>query len=85
MNLTKAVWSSYYVDLSPEEMVDEFAKAGFFATEFSDEHGADLLKRAKENNLTPNEVGQALRKHAESKGVYFPQGHLYLNVDLLLK
>jgi sugar phosphate isomerase/epimerase len=41
MNIPYAVWSSYFVDLSPEDMVDEFIKAGYFCTEFSDEHGVE--------------------------------------------
>ena len=33
-----SVWSSYYYDLSPEDMVLEFKAHGFNATELSDEH-----------------------------------------------
>ena len=82
MNLPVSVWSSYFVQLSPEAMVDEFAAAGYSVTEFSDEHGAVLLKRAAENGKTPAEAGAELKAYADSKGVSFPQGHLYLAVDL---
>ena len=82
MNLPVSVWSSYFVQLSPEAMVDEFAAAGYSVTEFSDEHGAVLLKRAAESGKTPAEVGAELKAYADAKGVSFPQGHLYLSVDL---
>lgn len=39
-----SIWSSYYVDLSPEEMVCEFEKHGMQYSELSDEHAAELLK-----------------------------------------
>jgi len=82
MNLEKSVWSSYYVDLSPEEMVDQFAAAGWTATEFSDEHGAVLLERAAQRGVSPAVVGEELRAYAAQRGVSFPQGHLFLKVDL---
>lgn len=82
MNLQTSVWSSYFVDLSPEEMVDEFARAGYSATEFSDEHGAVMLRRAAEQGITPAQAGEKLREYASERGVSFPQGHLFLKVDL---
>lgn len=82
MNLPLSVWSSFFVQLSPEEMVDEFAAAGYSVTEFSDEHGAMLLKRAAESGKSPAQVGAELKAYADAKGVSFPQGHLYLAVDL---
>lgn len=82
MDLAVSVWTSYFVDLSPEEMVDEFAAAGYTAAEFSDEHGFVMLQRAKERGLTPAEVGAELKAYADARGVSFPQGHLYLAVDL---
>ena len=82
MNLPLSVWSSFFVQLSPEEMVDEFAAAGYSVTEFSDEHGAVLLQRAAESGKSPAQVGAELKAYADAKGVSFPQGHLYLAVDL---
>lgn len=82
MNLAVSVWTSYYVDLPPEEMVDAFAEAGYTAAEFSDEHGFVLLERAARCGKTATEVGNELKAYADSKGVSFPQGHLYLSVDL---
>ncbi len=82
MKLLTSVWSSYYMDQTPEKMVDLFADAGWYATEFSDEHGAVLLERAKERGVSPSVIGEEMRGYAESRGVTFPQGHLLLGVDL---
>ena len=75
--LNYSVWSSYFVELSPEEMVREFLNAGFRATEFSDEHGLMLLERGN-----PEKEGIRLRRYAEGLGFTFPQGHLLLRADL---
>ncbi len=82
MNIPYSVWSSYYIDLSPEAMVDEFVKSGYFCTEFSDEHGAILLERAKGIPNGAEKIGGAMKKYADERGFSFPQGHLYLKVDL---
>ena len=82
MNIPYAVWSSYFIDLPPEGMVDAFTKAGYFCTEFSDEHGAILLERAAGIPGGAEKVGHALKKYADERGFSFPQGHLYLKVDL---
>ena len=76
--LNASVWSSYYVEMSPEDMVKEFLDAGFTATEFSDEHGLMLLSRGD-----PEKEGLKLKKYAEDLGFSFPQGHLLLRVDVL--
>ena len=34
MTSNYSVWSSYFIDLPAEKMVDEFVAAGFSATEF---------------------------------------------------
>lgn len=82
MNIPYSVWSSYYMDLSPEAMVDEFVKAGYSCTEFSDEHGAVLLDRAASIPNGPEKVGLELKKYADNRGFSFPQGHLYLKAEL---
>lgn len=82
LDLDVSVWTSYYVDLSPEEMIDAYAEAGYRTAEFSDEHGAVLLERAAERGITPAEIGAEVRAYAEKRGVSFPQGHLFLKVDL---
>ena len=72
-----AVWSSYLIDLSPEEMVSVLAGAGWRASELSDEHGAALLARGR-----PAAVGREFRRFAEDHGLRFPQGHLWLTADI---
>lgn len=78
MNAKLGIWSAYYIDLSPEEAVDEIAKAGFKYSELSDEHGQILLERGKDEVAT----GKAFKAYADSKGVKFPQGHLWLGIHL---
>ncbi|MGI6201983.1 MAG: sugar phosphate isomerase/epimerase family protein [Eubacteriales bacterium] len=72
-----SIWSSYYVDLSPEEMVCEFEKHGMQYSELSDEHAAELLKRGE-----PKEVGRRFKAFADSHNVKFTQGHLWLRCRL---
>jgi len=73
-----AVWSSYYIDLSPEEMVEQFIAAGWDQTEFSDEHAAVLLQRGK-----PEAEGRRFAEFASGKGMTFPQGHLKLQAEII--
>lgn len=40
-----SIWSSYWIDLSPEEAVLEMEKCGIEYSELSDEHGLTLLQR----------------------------------------
>ena len=68
-----SVWSSFYVDLSPEDMVLELEKNGCAVSELSDEHADVLLARGE-----PFEAGKAFKEFASSHGVSFPQGHLML-------
>ena len=75
--LTYSVWSSYFVEMSPEDMVREFAADGFTATEISDEHGLMLLERGD-----PEAEGRRLKAFAENLGMSFPQGHLLLKADI---
>lgn len=72
-----SVWSSYYMELSPEAMVDAFLEAGFSCTELSDEHGFMLLERG-----TAEKVGREFRAYADARGFSFPQGHLWLRANL---
>ena len=74
MDTRLGVWTSYYIDLGPEEAVLELKKHGITATELSDEHGLMLLKRGE-----PGEVGAQFRAFAEKEGVEISQGHLWLN------
>jgi sugar phosphate isomerase/epimerase len=75
--MVTGVWTSYHVDLSPEDMVREFARSGWTHLELSDEHAAALLGRGR-----PESVGREFRLRAEDQGVRFPQGHLKLDADV---
>ncbi len=75
--LTYSVWSSYFMELPPEEMIGEFLRAGFTATEFSDEHGFMVLARGD-----AEKEGRKLKAYADALGFSFPQGHLLLRADI---
>lgn len=75
--LTCSVWSAYFMEMSPEDMIDEFLRAGFTATEFSDEHGAMMVARGN-----VEKEGRKLKELAADRGFSFPQGHLLLRADI---
>jgi len=68
-----SMWTSYLIEMLPDEMVICLAEHGWQVAELSDEHGHDLLKRGD-----PSEVGDAFRRFADDHGLTFPQGHFYL-------
>ncbi|MCD6284584.1 MAG: sugar phosphate isomerase/epimerase [Anaerolineae bacterium] len=72
-----SMWTSYYIELTPEEMVDEFQSAGWFNLELSTEHSAELLKRGD-----PARIGSEFKTYAEEHGIRFSQGHLWLGCDV---
>lgn len=47
INMKPSVWSSYFIDLSPEDMVTAFSGKGWSYSELSDEHAAILIQRGK--------------------------------------
>jgi len=71
------MWSSYLMDLSPEEMLATFARKGWFSIELSTEHASRLLDRGD-----PDEAGRAFAGAAHDQGVSVPQGHLWLQADI---
>ncbi len=73
-----SIWSSFDIDLSPEDMVLALKDRGMTVCELSDEHAAVLLQREG----SPAEIGAAFGAFAASHGVQFPQGHLWLHVRL---
>ena len=75
MKLDISVWSNYLWELEPERRIDTFLAHGFDRSEFSDEDGALILERGEG-------AAAELRKYADSVGFRFPQGHLYLRVDV---
>ncbi len=72
-----SVWSSYFYDLAPEEMVLAFAGQNWQYSELSDEHAERLLERG-----SPEKTGLAFASFAKEHGLSFPQGHLWLRCDL---
>ena len=72
-----SIWSSYYMELSPEDAILEIAKNGYHYTELSDEHSAMLIKSGD-----PKEVGKAFGEFARANGVDIPQGHLALTFTI---
>ncbi len=78
LNDSFSIWSSFDVDLSPEDMVLTLEKRGMKVCELSDEHAAALLTREG----SPEEIGAAFRAFAAAHGVRFPQGHLYLKLRI---
>ena len=72
-----SMWSSFYHDLQPEEMVLELEKYGYTYSEISDEHSVMLLDRGD-----AAEIGTAFKKFADEHNVQFPQGHLKLSARI---
>ena len=72
------IWSSYYVDLSPEEAVERFCQNGILASELSDEHGAMLLARSEDVGKT----GAEFKRFLAERGFEMPQGHLWLKAKI---
>ncbi|HPD13728.1 MAG TPA: sugar phosphate isomerase/epimerase [Planctomycetota bacterium] len=75
--LKLSMWTSFFIDLSPEDALRELARAGWRYAELSDEHGKALLERGD-----PAAVGGAFRRFAQDSGVAVEQGHLWLTVDI---
>jgi sugar phosphate isomerase/epimerase len=73
MTLAISMWTSYLIELMPEELVETYVKYGWQASELSDEHAHDLLKSGK-----PGAVGEAFGRFAADQGMSFPQGHFLL-------
>ena len=76
METKLSVWSSYFVELSPEEMVEEFINNGIFASELSDEHGFVLMQRG--DNFV--ETGRKFGGFLKDRNFDMSQGHLWLKI-----
>ena len=72
-----SMWSSFLLELAPEEMVRTLAEHGWRCAELSDEHARMLLDRGD-----AGAIGSAFRAHAADCGLSFPQGHLWLGADI---
>ena len=71
------MWSSYYGEIHPEDMIMEFEKHAIAYGELSTEHSALLLERGD-----PFLVGKAFKDFAEKHNVTFLQGHLELRTKI---
>ena len=76
--MKKSVWSAYFLNAAPEEMVLYFEQAGYNYCELSFEHGGELLEREG----TPEEIGTAFKNYAKEHGMTFTQGHLPLSYKI---
>ncbi|MBQ6701697.1 MAG: sugar phosphate isomerase/epimerase [Clostridia bacterium] len=73
-----SVWSSYYVELTPEDAVKRFIENGIYCSELSDEHGLMLLNRGED----AVETGKTFSAFLKENNFEMPQGHLYLRVKI---
>jgi len=71
------MWTSYFVDMSPEEATRTLAAKAWRLLELSSEHARQLLERGD-----PLATGQRFREFAQGEGARLPQGHLWLHVDV---
>ena len=65
MDAKLSMWSSYYIELGPEEAVLEMKKNGYSYSELSDEHGEMLLQRGD-----PKKVGAEFKAFLEKENFY---------------
>ncbi len=72
-----SMWSSFYRELSPYDMILEFEKAGYHYTELSTEH-ADMLLEEGDAIAVGKKFGEFARAH----NVEVSQGHLLLGVKI---
>lgn len=78
MNASLAIWSYYFHEMSPEDAVLEFIDNGIYASELSDEHGAELFSRSDNYIETGKKFGEFLREH----NFCMLQGHLWLKAKI---
>lgn len=72
-----SMWTSFLMELSPEDALKCLHDHGYKSAELSDEHGLVLLGRGN-----PSSVGKALKNYAENIGIDIAQGHLRLSADI---
>ena len=76
METKLSIWSSYFVELPPEDAVEEFIKNGIYASELSDEHGFVLMER----NADFVETGRKFGEFLKERNFEMSQGHLWLKI-----
>jgi len=72
-----SMWTSYFMDLSPEDALAEIGRLDWSHAELSHEHGLKLLERG-----SPEAAGREFRRHADACAVSVRQGHLDLFVNI---
>ncbi len=72
-----SMWSSYIIEMSPEEMVTTMVAGGWDCTELSDEHAKVLLDRGD-----AVKEGNKFKKFCGDYGFSLPQGHFYLTLNI---
>ena len=72
-----SMWSSYLIEMSPENMVETMKGHGFNCTEFSDEHAKVLLNRGQ----LPK-TAEKFKRFCDDHDFSLPQGHFYLTLNI---
>lgn len=72
MNAPFSIWSNYYYDCSPEEMVLAFLQDGIHHSEFSSEHAEMLFKRGDDAFV----IGKEFKKFLNENDFHMDQGHI---------
>jgi len=73
-----SIWSQYYMELKAEESIERLIKNGIYASELSDEHGAELLSRSEDFIKT----GKEFKKFLDERNFKMSQGHLWLRIRI---
>lgn len=72
-----SMWSSYLIEMSPEDMVETMIARGWDCTELSDEHAKVLLERGD-----ASKAGREFKSFCDDHGFSLPQGHFYLSLNI---
>ena len=65
MAMELSIWSSYYIELSPEDAILRLKQNGLNSVELSDEHGLAILSRSSD----PVSEGRKFGEYAKSIGM----------------
>ena len=71
------MWTTYFIEYTPEKSVETLAAHGWKHTEIASEHGSALLERGD-----PAATGESFRQFAADLGFSIPQGHLWLGAEI---
>jgi sugar phosphate isomerase/epimerase len=75
--MQKSMWTSYFIESTPEQALDLLAGRDWRTVELSCEHSQALLDRGDVHT-----VGRELRRFADELGMSVPQGHLKLRANI---